>query len=202
MGGILSSAGLELGVPGAVKEEALAYLVVVLEERSEARLEENLAKLAELLEEFNALDTYVLPARVGAQLIEARERAFFVAKAAGADDIIDMVMPRSKVSTYLAAVGDLARANGSFVTGCGHVGDGNVHISVFQGDPATRQAFIHDTFVTGIALGGAISGEHGIGTEKRPYFLEFEDPAKLALMRRIKAAFDPLGILNPGKLLD
>jgi glycolate oxidase len=50
-------------------------------------------------------------------------------------------------------------------------------------------------------LGGAISGEHGLGTEKAGYFLELEDPAKVALMQRIKAAFDPHGILNPGTIL-
>jgi glycolate oxidase len=53
-----------------------------------------------------------------------------------------------------------------------------------------------------MALGGVISGEHGLGRAKRHVFLELEDPAKVALMTRIKAAFDPNGILNPGAVLD
>ena len=52
-----------------------------------------------------------------------------------------------------------------------------------------------------VAMGGAVSGEHGIGTEKREYFLATEDPVKVDLMGRIKAAFDPHGILGPGRLL-
>jgi len=88
------------------------------------------------------------------------------------------------------------------VVGCGHAADGNVHLSVWQADPEVRHRLLHEIIATGCAMGGAVSGEHGIGTAKRPYFLELEDPVKLDLMRRIKAAFDPQGILNPGTIFD
>jgi glycolate dehydrogenase FAD-linked subunit len=71
---------------------------------------------------------------------------------------------------------------------------------VFQKDPEARGRVMRALMEAGMALGGAISGEHGLGTEKSRYFLELEEPAKIALMRRIKAAFDPHDILNPGKI--
>jgi glycolate oxidase len=202
MSGITTAAGLDLGIADEIREQALAYLVVVLEHRDAARLDEDVEELATLVSELGALEVYVLPPHAGAQLIEARERAFWAAKAAGADDIIDMVVPRSAMATYMATVSTLAGATGSLVVGCGHAGDGNVHLSVFQGDAATRDRLIHDIFAAGMALGGAISGEHGVGTAKKRYLAELEDPAKLALLRRIKAAFDPAGILNPGTIFD
>jgi glycolate oxidase len=202
MDAITKGHGVELGVEPAVKEQALAYLVVVLEDRKNDRLDENTEELATLLADLGALDVYVLPSTAGAKLIEAREKAFWTAKAAGADDILDMVVPRASIPQYMAAVGDLAKTHGAFVVGCGHAGDGNVHLSVFQKDAAVRHELIRDIFAAGMTLGGAISGEHGIGTEKKTYVAELENPVKLALMRRIKAAFDPHGILNPGTIFD
>ena len=128
------------------------------------------------------IDVYVLPPGSGAALIEAREKVFWAAKANGADDIIDMVVPRASIPAYLAKVAELAQASASFIPGCGHAGDGNVHLSIFQPDPEVRHRVLHDLFAAGVAMGGAISGEHGIGSEKRSYLHDLEDPAKLALM--------------------
>ncbi len=197
MAGIVANAELDLGVPDAIKAETLAYLVVVIEGTDPGRVDEDTEALATLLERLGALDVYVLPAAAGAQLIAARENAFFAAKASGADDIIDAVVPRAAIPDYLAIVAKLAADYGALVTGCGHVGDGNVHLSVFQPDADQRHALIRDIFTAALDAGGAISGEHGIGTEKQEYYLDTLDPTALSLMRSIKSAFDPSGILGP-----
>ena len=201
MAGITANAGIDLGIPEDVRAAATAYLVIVLEDHHPDRLEEDTEALATQLADLGALDVYVLPDHAGPQLIAAREHAFWASKAAGADDIIDVVVPRASIPTYLADVGELSAATGSLVVGCGHAGDGNVHLSVFQPDPDVRHRLVHDILAAGVALGGAVSGEHGIGTAKLADFTDLEDPVKLALMHRIKEAFDPAGILNPGKVL-
>ena len=201
MGGITQAAGLDLGVPEQVKERTLAYLVVVLEGTVAGRVDEDTERLGMLLGDLGALDVYVLPPAAGAQLIAARERAFWVGKAAGCDDLIDAVMPRASIPDYLAQVATLAQEHGAFVTGCGHIGDGNVHITVFQPDDEQRHAFMRAAFALALAAGGAVSGEHGIGTAKMDYFLETQDAVSLRLMRAIKQAFDPQGILGPDRLL-
>jgi glycolate oxidase len=200
MGGIEKASGNELGVASEVRAQASCYLIAVLEDRSAARLDEDAEEVAILLAELGALDVYGLPPQAGAALISARERMFWAAKASKVDEIVDVVVPRAAIPAFLDDVRSLAESSGSFVVGCGHAGDGNVHMSVFQSDPDVRKDLLFGLYGAGIARGGAISGEHGIGSEKRPYLEHFEDPAKLALMTRVKAAFDPHGIFNPGAI--
>ncbi len=97
---------------------------------------------------------------------------------------------------------ELAEAYGAYIPGCGHVGDGNVHLSVFLADDARREELLLELFRAGVALGGAVSGEHGLGVDKRDVYLALADPALVDLQRRIKAVFDPDGLLNPYRHLD
>jgi glycolate oxidase len=202
MAAITAHVGLDLGIPPDVSERALAYLVVMMENANADRLDEDVQALGEQLVELGAIDVYVLPGSSAAQLIDAREKAFWVAKANNADDIVDIVVPRSAIPEFMTKVGELGQTYESLIAGCGHAGDGNVHLSVFQPDPEQRYKVMRGLFEAGMALGGAISGEHGIGKEKKRYFLELEDPVKVDLMRRIKTAFDPNNILNPGTMFD
>lgn len=202
MAGMQRANDFDLGIPEDIKDKALAYLVVMMENTHADRLEADVQTLAEQLATLGAMDVYVLPPTAAVQLIEARERAFWLAKASNADDIVDIVVPRASLSTFMKTVAELAQTHSAWIAGCGHAGDGNVHMSVFQSDKDVRAKVMRGLFQAGMELGGAISGEHGIGTTKKKYFLELEDPVKVDLMRRIKTAFDPNDILNPGTLFD
>ncbi len=202
MTAMTQAASLELGVNPDVAKNTSAYLIIVLETRTAQQLDGDIAHLAEMVDGAGALDVYVLPDHVAAKLIKARERLFWVTKAANANDILDAVVPRSSVPLFLEETTRIAERYDSLVLGCGHIGDGNVHLSVFQPDDDRRSKLLHEIFAFALSLGGQVSGEHGIGRDKQDYFLALSDPVALDLQRRIKATFDPRQLLNPYRLLD
>ena len=200
MAALVHTQNLELGIPDKVRDSCQAYLVVALENRTADRLDEDVEKAGELLAELGAVDVYVLEGASARKLIEAREKAFWTMKAVGVDDLVDTVVPRGAMPKFISAARDLAATAGGVAVGCGHAGDGNVHLAIICKDPEKKTKLMTDIFALAMELGGAISGEHGLGRAKTPYFLKLEDPVKVDLMRRIKQSFDPAGILNPDVL--
>ena len=110
---ITAHVGLELGIPEEISSTALAYLVVMMEQMSDSRLEEDVAALAEQLTDLGALDVYVLPGGAAASLIDAREQSFWVAKANNADDIVDIVVPRASLPDFMDRVAAIAASEPS-----------------------------------------------------------------------------------------
>jgi glycolate oxidase len=200
--GMTQAASFELGINAEVATKTAAYLLIVLETRTAEQLEGDLGELAALVESGGALDLFVLPDHAAPRLIKARENLFWVSKAAGANEIIDVVVPRSTVPVFLEEAQRMAERHGALIFGCGHVGDGNVHLSIFQDDEERRAKLVYELFAFGLGLGGQISGEHGIGLDKQGPYLALTDPILLELQRKIKTVFDPEQLLNPYRLLD
>ena len=117
----------------------------------------------------------------------------------------DVVVPRGRVPELFAAIEELRAAYSLRIAAFGHAGDGNIHVNLMvDRQDAQQRARAKEAertlFEQVVALEGSISGEHGIGFAKAPY-IELElAPEAIALMKRVKAAFDPNGILNPGKI--
>lgn len=117
----------------------------------------------------------------------------------------DVAVPLDRVDEFLTRAGtELRRIDSGFKTFVvSHLGDGNIHyvVSASQSDPALKNAIMEKVEDIVLSLGGSFSAEHGIGLTKLPSMARRKDPVALETMRKIKAAFDPNGIMNPGKVL-
>jgi glycolate oxidase len=117
----------------------------------------------------------------------------------------DVVVPRGRIPQLFAVVDELRREYRLQIASFGHAGDGNIHVNLMvDRDDASARARAREAervlFERVVALEGSISGEHGIGFAKSSYLGMELSPEVVALMKRVKAAFDPHGILNPGKI--
>ena len=117
----------------------------------------------------------------------------------------DVVVPVSRIPRLIEGLRQLSEESGIRIVNFGHAGNGNIHVNLLADpDDPEQMRQIHRcldaTFDLVLGLGGTLSGEHGIGLEKRDFIDREIDPATLELMRDIKRQFDPAGILNPGKM--
>jgi D-lactate dehydrogenase len=117
-----------------------------------------------------------------------------------------VVVPVSRIPQLVDGVHALSREFDLPIVCFGHAGNGNLHVNLLfdpqePGIEARTQSALDELFAATLALGGQLSGEHGIGLAKRAYMERALDANTLAAMRAIKQVFDPDGILNPGKLL-
>ncbi|HKP56323.1 MAG TPA: FAD-linked oxidase C-terminal domain-containing protein [Polyangiales bacterium] len=195
---VRSSAGLP------IPQNTRALLLVELD-GDQVALDAQLERAGNALVEAGALD--VLMARHGgerAQLWAARRELSRALRASAQFKLAeDIVVPRSKIPALIGAAQRISERFGVHMPTYGHAGDGNLHVNFLWNDPAHVER-VHDAigavFEEVISFGGTLSGEHGIGVLKAKY-LPLEQSAELiALQERVKATFDPKGILNPGKI--
>ena len=118
----------------------------------------------------------------------------------------DIVVPRSRLVDIFRFAERLQRRHGLAVACFGHAGDGNIHVNIMvdytqAGARERSEAALDDLFKQVLAWGGAITGEHGVGLAKKPWWPQAVSPQVWELHRRVKRALDPHGILNPGKFV-
>lgn len=167
----------------------------------------DVAAMARTCKDLGAVDVAVADDEdEDALLLEARRLVGPALDRLGATLVDDVAVPRSRLIDLLAGIERIANLHSVIVACPGHIGDGNMHPTVVfdRGDDEAvaraREAFA-DIMRLALDLGGTITGEHGVGLLKREWLRREVGDLSYELQRSIKAAFDPLGILNPGKVL-
>ncbi|CAL9332173.1 putative FAD-linked oxidoreductase [Streptomyces sp. enrichment culture] len=191
----------DMGLPGGARALLLAQ-----SDRG-PRAGEDVAAMGRVCVEAGALEiAEASDAAESAMLMEARRLVNPALEKLGVTLVDDVAVPRARLPVLLEGITGISAEYGVRVCCPGHVGDGNMHPTVVfdRGDPAAAEragrAF-GAIMRLGLSLGGTITGEHGVGVLKRDWLARELGPLGTRLHRDIKAVFDPLGILNPGKVL-
>jgi len=185
-----------------------AHALLIVEcDGTAAAVAEEIALVSEACEAEGALDVHRASSEAErARIWGVRRDISLALRATGLLKINhDVVVPRGRVPELFAVVAQLKRDYALRVAAFGHAGDGNIHVNLMvdradAGELARARAAERILFERVVALEGSISGEHGIGFAKKPYISIELSPEAIALMKRVKAAFDPQNILNPGKI--
>ena len=167
------------------------------------------ARMIELAKQHRARDVRIAKDDVEAERLASARRAAFSALARVAPTTIleDATVPRSELATMIAFIQQTAEKYKLKIGTFGHFGDGNLH-PTFLTDERNKEeiervhAAFREIFEKAIALGGTITGEHGVGLAKKEFLEKFAGKTSLDVMRALKRTLDPNHVLNPGKIFD
>lgn len=187
-------------------EGAAAVLIIELEGPRE-HIEVEKQRLAEVIATTRAFETVVAVDEAQRGLIWAGRKSVFSAAGKLSPDFLvqDGVVPRNRLGEALEQIQSFSEASGLRVANVFHAGDGNLHPLIMfddsvPGDLGRAEALAGKILLMCVEMGGSITGEHGVGIEKRDYLPSMYDEASLGLMQRLRAAFDPGSVANPGKM--
>src|SRR3954469_18116222 len=188
-------------------DRSAGALLIFGQDGDSGSIERDMARMAEACEAEGATEVRIAASEAEAADVLAARRAGVPAPSRLEPLTIleDATVPRSKIAEMVARIQEIAQRHGLTIGTFGHAGDGNLHPTVVL-DPADEAAVeraheaFAEIFAVAIAMDGTITGEHGVGLVKLKHLERQLGAEHLALLRRIKAAFDPNGILNPGKL--
>ena len=187
---------------------AAAYLLLTFDGNSKEEIEKAYEKVAYICLENGALDVFISNTQERNEAIWSARGAFLEAIKASTSEMdeCDVVVPRKFVADFIKDMKNLQDEFGVRIMNFGHAGDGNLHIYVLK-DKLTEEvwkekldAVFAKMYAKADSLGGLVSGEHGIGYAKKPFLRKSIGDSGMELLKRIKLAFDPTNILNPGKV--
>lgn len=187
-----------------------AYILLTFDGCDKKRVESEYAPVADLCLSHGAADVFIVDTDDRKSTVWNARGAFLEAIKASTTlmDECDVVVPRDRIADYIKFTHALAKELGLRIPSFGHAGDGNLHIYLCRDDLCQeewerRMAAAFDRMYGEAAkMGGLVSGEHGIGYAKKNYLRGQYGDTQIALMRRIKAAFDPQNLLNPCKVCE
>jgi len=186
-----------------------AYLLLTFDGNSTEEIEAAYDRVAHICLEAGALDVLISNTLERQESIWKARGAFLEAIKASTTEMdeCDVVVPRNRIAEFVKFSDELQKRFNIRIKSFGHAGDGNLHIYVLKDelDEATWKQKLDAVFdcmyEKSRELGGKVSGEHGIGYAKLPFLKESMGENGMSLLKGIKAAFDPKGILNPGKVV-